>query len=412
MGTGQRILRLTSGLLLCLFGTVGGAQTIEDRISNRDLPSVFQAWSPADNLPRENPTDTLARHDLVWQGARFFKLAWDASPEGLAESFTPASIAAGRAYRRELLARNPNMILLLEIRYRDAWDGFLPADSPWWMRDKAGRRRPGWDEGGFFLLNYPDAGFQAHVAARCKAAVDSGVVDGILLDWWNDDEDRLRLIRAVRDAIGYGPVVVVNSNDRTIPNTASYVNGLFMEVTTTETAGDWQRVAQTLLWAQEHLLAPRITCLETWFHNSREDLHLMRATTALSLTHSNGYCLFSDPNPLPRPDHLHNWYPFWDKRLDDGRPKLGKPIAARIVREDGVITRAFQHGTVAYNAKGNGPATLSFAGPMRSVATEKVGIEHRLSDEDGDIYVPAPAGPADRGGDGSVVPADAACPAR
>jgi len=371
---------------------------------------VFQAWSPADSLSRENPTDTLARHDLVWHGASFFKLAWDSNPEGLAESFTPASITAGRAYRRELLARNPNMVLLLEIRYRDAGDGFLPADSPWWMRDGAGRRKPGWAEGGFYLLDYPDAGFQAHVAARCKAAADSGVVDGVLLDWWNDDEDRLRLIRAVRREIGYAPLVVVNSNDRTIPNTAAYVNGLFMEVTTTETAGNWQRVAQTLVWAEEHLLTPRINCLETWFHHSREDLHLMRATTALSLTHSNGYCLFSDPNPLPRPDHLHNWYPFWDKRLEGGRMKLGKPVAARVVRDDGVVTRSFQHGTVAYNVKGNGPVTLSFAGPMESVATGKTATEHSLGDEDGDIYVP-PAR-ADLSGAGSVALVNAACPAR
>jgi hypothetical protein len=377
-----------AGIWVCLLGSTPGTQTVEERIAGRSFPSVFQAWSPADNLPRANPMDVLARHDLVWQGASSFRLAWEVKPEGLAESFTPASIVAGRAYRQELLARNPNLILLLEVRYRDAWDGFLPADSPWWMRDDAGRRRPGWEEGGFFLLNYPNAAFQAHVAAQCKAAAASGVVDGVLLDWWTDDDDRLRLIQAVRSAIGYAPLVVVNANDHTIPRTADYVNGLFMEVTATRTAADWQRVAQTLLWAETHLRTPRVNCLETWFHDSREDLHLMRATTTLSLTHSNGYCLFSDPNPLPTPDHLHNWYSFWDKKLEDGRLKLGQPLGVRVVRSDGVVTRAFQRGTVAYNPKGNGPATLSFAEPMQSITTASIATEHKLGDEDGDIYVP------------------------
>ena len=41
----------------------------------------------------------------------------------------------------------------------------------------------------------------------------------------------------------------------------------------------------------------------------------LRATTTLSLVRSDGYALFSDPNPLPTPDHLHDWYPFWDKSL-------------------------------------------------------------------------------------------------
>jgi len=42
---------------------------------------------------------------------------------------------------------------------------------------------------------------------------------------------------------------------------------------------------------------------------------LMRAVTTLTLTHGNGCCLFSDPNPLPTRDHLHNWHAFWNKSL-------------------------------------------------------------------------------------------------
>jgi hypothetical protein len=356
---------------------------------------VFQAWSRADNLPDEDPIVTTARHDLMWQGAGGYRLQWDASHQGLAESFTSQSLAKGRTYRQSLLSRNPNMVLLMEIRYRDAPSSYLPADSPWWMRDAAGNRRAGWEEGGFYLLNYPDPEFQAHVAAQCKAAIDSGVVDGVLLDWWTDDNDRLNLIRAVRQAIGSGPLIIVNSNHRKVPNTARYVNGLFMEVYRTSTAADWKEAADTLSWAQEHLLEPRVNCLETWFHHSRQDLHLMRATTTLSLTHSDGYCLFSDPNPLPTPDHLHNWYSFWDKELEPGRRKLGKPIGTRTVWANGLVTRPFECGIVAYNAKGNGPLTLTFRQPVHSTATGKTATQHVLSEMDGDIYVSVPPHRAD-----------------
>lgn len=58
-----------------------------------------------------------------------------------------------------------------------------------------------------------------------------------------------------------------------------------------------------------------VDCVETWFHRSRDDVALMRAVTTLTLTHGNGCCLFSDPNPLPTRDHLHNWHAFWNKSL-------------------------------------------------------------------------------------------------
>src|SRR4030042_555685 len=157
-----------AGLLLCLLVGGGDGQTIEQRVSNRDFPSVFQAWNRADNLPRENRIDTGARHDLMWHVAGGYGLRWDALHEGLGESFTPPSITDGRSYRRSLLSRNPNMILLMEIRYRDASNGFLPGDSRWWKRDAAGNRLAGWDEGRHFLLDYQDPGFRTHVAAQCR----------------------------------------------------------------------------------------------------------------------------------------------------------------------------------------------------------------------------------------------------
>ena len=106
----------------------------------------------------------------------------------------------------------------------------------------------------------------------------------------------------------------------------------------------------------------------------------MRATTTLSLTHSNGYCLFSDPNPLPTPDHRHDWYPFWDK-------SLGKPTSDRVQREDGSVSREFENGTVVYNPMGNTQVSITFDEPRRSLATGRTAIQHKVAVPDGDIFL-------------------------
>jgi hypothetical protein len=352
---------------------------VQARIAGRTFPSIFQAWNPADNLPNEDALVTAARHDLIFNGASYFGIQWDNPYSGLATGFTQSSIAQGLAKRKTLLERNPNLVLLMEIRYRDAHRSFLPEGHEWWRRDASGELVMGWAEGGYIQLDFSNPAYREHVAQRARAAVESGVVDGIMLDWWRDDADRLALIETIRQAIGEDALVLANANDRTTPQSAHLINGYFMECTRSATAPDWQRIADTLAWAEEHLREPRINCLETWYHESREDLHLMRATTALSLTVSDGYCLFSDPNPLPTPDHLHNWYGFWDH-------DLGKALAPGEWREDGSVIRGFAKGTVVYNPMGNRTVTVSFGKPYKSAASGKRAKEHSIEPGDGDIF--------------------------
>jgi len=362
---------------------------VRTRVAARTFPSVFQAWNRADNLGDEEYMITAARHDLIFHGAGFFELKWNHSYEGLAWRFTPDSIAQGMETRRKLLTLNPKMVLILEVRYRDASQDFFPEGYKWWRRDSEGNLVKGWEEGDFIQLDFSNPEFRDHVAQRAEAAMNSGVVDGIMLDWWNDDDDRVALIKAIRERIGDEALILANSNDRKTPRTAPYINGYFMECYRSKTPEDWERIADTLSWAEKNLREPRINCLETWFHNSRDDLNLMRATTTLSLTLSSGYCLFSDPNPLPAPDHLHNWYDFWD--VD-----LGKPVSEGERRADGSILREFTNGTVLYNPMGNGPVTIRFEELRKSVATGAVVEEHELEPADGDIYLKEPSdGPSE-----------------
>ena len=359
---------------------IGEDRSITERIAGRDFPSVFQAWGQADNIKGEDELTTAARHDLVWHGVGWYGLVWDQSPPGLAEAFEPQSIQRGCGRRKELLKLNPNIILVAEIRYRDAWRGFLPEDHPWWRRDKDGKLIKGWAEGGFIQLDFDNPEFRAHVARRAGAAVESGVVDGVLLDWWSDDDSRLALVKEVRKAIGDDHLLIANANDRTTPRTAPYINGYFMECYRSKTPRDWQRIAATLTWAEQNLRPPRVNCVETWYHHSRLDLNLMRAVTTLSLTHSDGYCLFSDPNPLPTGDHRHNWYPFWTK-------SLGKPITAGVTLPDGTVRREFHNGTAVYNPMGNESVTIVFDQVRTSMANGRTSQSHVLASPDGDIYL-------------------------
>jgi hypothetical protein len=106
----------------------------------------------------------------------------------------------------------------------------------------------------------------------------------------------------------------------------------------------------------------------------------MRATTTMVLTLSDGYCLFSDPNPLPTPDHLHNWYPFWNK-------SLGKPLSPGSKCNDGSYRREFANGVVIYNPFGNPAITVTFPTQHTSAATGKSLLSHTINSDDGDYFI-------------------------
>lgn len=352
---------------------------MEERVEARARPSVFQAWNGIGNDTGSFDADGLSRHDLIFAGPEYFGLAWQGDHLGKATAFTPASRVVAVAFRKRLLTANPRIVLLAELRYRDAPETFLPADHPWWKREH-GERAAGWEEGGYFLLDFANPEFRAHVARQAASLIATGVVDGIMLDWWEDDDDHIALIREIRDSIGDEPLLLVNSNDRRISRSAPFVNGLFMECTKSRSQEDWTRIATTLEWAEQALKPPRINCLETWWHESRNDLALMRMTTTLSLVLSDGYCLFSDPNPLPTPDHLHDWYAFWD--VDLGRPRgRGERHA------DGSIRREFEHGRAVFNPPGNRPAKVLFQSAHRSAASGIDSHEFEIPGGDGDCFL-------------------------
>lgn len=352
-----------------------------ERLALRSYPSVFQAWSEASPLPGYDEEDMMALHDVVFLHPAAMGLELDGRFEGLAFRFDKLDVQAAREKRSRLLAKNPRLVLLAEVHYHDASPkDFLPKDSPFWQRDAKGKLVAGWKEGGWWMLDYEHDPWQSQVAHRAKAVMDTGVFDGIMLDWWEDDDAHLALVKKVRAATGENALIMTNSNAFQIPKCAPYVNGMFMECDLTANAKEWKDVSDTLLWAEANLRKPHVNCVETWYHKSRKDYHLMRSVTTLALTHSDGSCLFSDPNDLPTSDHLHDWYDFWNKGL-------GRPLHEGYLRPDGAWQRPFTGGVAVYNPEGNQPVKVVFDKPHRSRATGKSGLEHMVPALDGDIFI-------------------------
>jgi hypothetical protein len=375
------LLELAGDACRPVMGSDSEEKTIAQRLADRTFPSLFQAWDPIDNLPAEDDYALIARHDLYWHVPLEHGLIWDRYPDfGLSTKLTTESIEAGLERRRALLALNPNLIILAAIFYRDAPDDFLPPDHGWWLRDEDGNRIIGWQSpsGDYiaYLLDFGNRKFRKQVALRSRAIVRSGVVDGVFLDWWDDEPGRVKLVKAIRKAIGKDALIVGNVNMRKIPKTAPYVNGVFMECYEAQTREEWLVIESTLLWAQQNLREPRITCLNTWYQNAGSEESVMRAITTLSLTRSDGYSLFSNYKQL----HCHDWYPFLAK-------SLGKATGEGRELEGGAWIREFENGTAVYNRPGNKAVTIKFKKKHRSMATGRKSRRHTVKPFDGDIFI-------------------------
>ena len=423
----------------------------------RSYPSIFQAWNGIENRSDEDELHRLARHDLAFAHPyTLLRSSWNISEkqpyEGLATALHPNQLNAARERKQQLLSLSSHLRLLVEIRYRDAkylsienesqvenwWEvGFYPPDSPYWLRDSTGTPIVGWGEDTNgngkidendtvlnYLIDFTNAEVQDLIVNKVVELKASGLFDGIMLDWWNEDyatspigvddwsatilspetesEARLTLLHKIREQAGDDFLILVNANIRQIPKSAPYVNGIFMECYKQEHDKGYNldqilQMEQTLLWAERHLKEPRINCLEGWRvvtdyigdlntrvseRNSEENRQWMCMITTLSLTHSDGYLLFADDNAIPTPDHLHNWYDFWDA-------DLGQPIQEKAVQYQDVarlFIREFENGWAVYNGS-DVTQTVSFDNDVIVVDSGIQQSRHEVSAFDGEIFL-------------------------
>ena len=404
---------------------------LEPRLENRTYPSIVARWSgygwpPISNRLDLSDAENIAHHDLWFHGDEFRLRMFEVGNEFRLVGNVDEAIHL----RNELVHYNPNLIILLTITMRAADLVLFPSDWPYWIRDEQGNifRRVD-DDGiqvdhGFIDFTHPVV--QDQIVQHALAVSKCGLYDGIFFDFWSEEwrvlggrdgtrtylprsleaelQARLNIVHRIRVQTRPNFLIMGNTNDRIIPRTGPYLNGGFMETSIPESKtgigleDKVSRVENSLLWLEQNLREPRINALEgdtipTETPDSLTNLRWMRALTTLSLTHSDGYVLFSDSN-----QHGHNWYDFWDANL--GRPVGDK---AQLYQDtDGLYIREFTNGWAVYNHSGSAQV-ITLPEEAQGVASNLAGTEHEVANLDGEMYLRVtPANPADVNEDGVV----------
>ena len=365
---------------------------IQERIENRDFPSIFQPWDSGiwdlwDDLPGLSHLsfeDRRAYHDILWHSpAGLFGLHFLKGPPWY-QLGGPIEIAV--AERDKLLAKNPNMLFLAHVvSTYSVIGGQLPEDWFGWVRDENGNpvnARPT-----TYLIDYRRPEVQDFIVQQAVSVAKCGLFDGILYDSWGtgtglklrnrslpypdydeqthakllqeEVEARTTILKRIRENVSDDFLILVNNNYHKSPFSIPYINGALME---TGYEG-WQdcledcgytrsRIAEieaNLIWYEENAREPQITCLRglgipTEPPDSPNNRRWMRLFTTMSLTLSDGYVLYNVGRRNPK----HIWYPFWDADL--GQP-IG-PTAQRYQDIEGLYVREFTNGWAVYNRSG------------------------------------------------------------
>ncbi len=399
---------------------------IQDRIENRNLPSIIQSWGDnAVNLSHLSFEDRVAYHDIYWHHIPFGLHFLQTPPW----STLAGDIGSAIARREELLAKNPTMIFLVEIRIRNAHSpGQYPEDWFGWLRDENGNPVKGsrtfTDS---YLIDFRIPEVQDIIVEQAISVSECGLFDGIQFDAWTEggwrflvdrfgdgsqryystleeeQEARTSILRRIRANVPDDFLIICNSNQSKLPASAPYINGSFME-TFYDPGGYTRRriaeVEETLRWFEANAREPQITCLRgqgipTEAPDSPTNKRWMRFFTTMSLTLSDGYALYTTGHFYQE----HFWHSFWDANL--GQPT--GPKAQPYQDIDGMFLREFTNGWTVYNRSGE-PQTITLpasATPVSHRGNNAPSLTHLLPDLDGEIYLKA-KNPADVNSDGNI----------
>ena len=405
------------------------------RIEAREYPSVFGSWSAVRNrppilprLPWLSADEPIAYFDLYFCCPETLDLKFKTTKAGV---HLIGDFQRAKERRDALLAFNPNAILLVPVVYysvpsvhRYPEDGVL---QDLWLRDENGNRIV--DSWGNALLDFTLPETQKWAIDQAKAITSCGLFDGIFLDHWSEGR-RLReyrtleaehvardnILQGIRAAVDDDFLIMVNANEDKIPRWAEYVNGTYRETIPTleiplseitdvdkqyRTLGysreSLPRIEEAVIWSENHLREPRINGLtglgiEGEPPDSPRNKQWMRIFTTLSLTHSDGYVeykfrLFSSSITPSGGEPVVHWHPFWDAPL--GRPVGEKAQLYHNSKGhavEGLFIREFTNGWAVYNRSGK-EQKIRLPGQASAVASGIIGVQHYLSDLDGEIYL-------------------------
>ena len=396
------------------------------RLENRSLPSIFASFGPL----IVNKTEELnskyddywdrraaegAYHDMFFTGIDNFAQQF-VEIDNEWHVYGPMPVAL---YQRDKYhAFNPNMVFLAVVNYQGTANiDTFPDAHPYWLRDANGEIALRSEINNARLINYAHPAVQDIIVGQALAVGRCGLYDGIFFDWWDDfrssvgdhipndvaQRARINIVRRIRESTRSDFIIMGNVNNRIMPLTGPFVNGAFMESTVPAPGiprdASIRQVRESLEWLETNIRQPTIVALQggsdiSESPDSAYNQQLMRATTTMGLTHSDGYVQFG----IGHHDHKY-WYDFWDA-------DLGRPIGpkSQLYDEDipGLYIREFTNGWAVYNHSGS-EQQITLPELVVGVASRLEGNTHTLPDIDGEMYLRVkPKNPADVNGDGVV----------
>ena len=334
------------------------------------------------NLPALSLDDRIAYHDLYWEHLPF----------GLRFQQTPpwyqliGDIDRAIAQREDLLARNPNMLFLVELRIRNADPTLLyPEDWLGWLRDEDGNliKTSSDPDSRHYFIDFRLPEVQDIIVQQAISVAQCGLYDGIAFDSWSDAgrvlvnydvpdserqyystfeeeiEARLSIVQRIRANVPDDFLILCNSNWAKLPITGPYINGGFME-TFRDAGGVYlditlAQIEDALLWYEENVREPQINCVRgegiaTEPPDSPNNRRWMRLFTTMSLTLSDGYAIYTTRGAIT---NNTSGTPFWGAEprttcwtsLPNGIKKILRSL----------YIREFTNGWAVYNRSGASP---------------------------------------------------------
>ena len=342
-------------------------------------PRIAMLWSPAEKFGKK--LENWAKYGVLVLGVDDIGLEWTPNKnKDMSETIAAETISAGRKFLADLKRRNPRAIVCLELYFFEADDGTYPDDSPWWYRDKSGKKVQFWK--GCHNMDVGNAEYIAHIAKRVAAveqAVDGQA--GIFLDNLRFDAKAKVGWTALLDSmrkLGDFPILINSGWDSDdLEWIAPKINGIMYEDSVAHTSdknpekfyariqADWERLRQ-----------PRIGINEKF--GKRDDEASMRRELVRTLVYTDLYYLYADSTN----GHNHRWRSEWDPQLGLPKDKAVTPAPGTLARRD------FDNGTVVWlPADAKQPATINLATPHRALGEKEAQSEITLQPGSGAILI-------------------------
>ncbi len=364
----------------------GNARLME-RIANRETPPVYKDWNNYPDIEGLDKYQLISKFTLSWEsidtkgggGSKNPKsgavlgLQWDRTKSeypGLSK--TLINIEEAKKNYDMIHQLNPNIMLGVEIRWDALQEFELPANHKFWKRDIKGNRIPYAQKSPpRYEVKEKDPAYLKWLGERCKAILDTGVVDFIFFDhigyMINHKGDPLPAMKAVRKAAGPDAILIGNTHFMMLKDICNYIDAWGENETVSG------RDNAIRFWETNGRPQPKFNCWE--FFGPKDNLKMMRYFTTLVMTNTNASLRYIDHTGTTKPSP---WYDFWDV-------KIGKFKGSLFMLSE-CFAREYTNGTTVCNNSGE-TRKITFNELRERASTGEKAKEFTLEKKDGDMFL-------------------------